>query len=155
MKSMLTAMTLLSVISTPTAAFAHHNGSISPYTGEREYRGWSGSRSRTCYEQRYKEVYIPGTSQSPGYVDYKRKTVPVPCYGDRYWRPRPNPPIRGIPVPDLAPQEDNNDCTQGAILGGILGGGIAGGISEDDAMIWSIPLGIVSGAIVGCEADGG
>ena len=153
MKSMLTAMTLLGVITTPTTAFAHHNGSINPTTGEREYRGWSGSRSRTCYEQRYKEVYIPGTSDSPGYVDYKRKTVAVPCYGDRYWRPpyRDKGP-RAVPVPR---EEDTNDCSEGAVLGGILGGGVAGAISESDAYIWSIPLGIVSGAIAGCEVDGG
>ena len=37
----------------------------------------------------------------------------------------------------------------------ILGGGAAAAMSEKDAMGWSIPLGVVSGALIGCQVDGG
>lgn len=52
-------------------------------------------------------------------------------------------------------KEDNNSCIEGTILGGIAGGGIAAGLSKGDAMPWSIPLGVVGGALVGCQIDGG
>ena len=144
MKSIVTAIALFAA----TPAFAHHNGYINPTTGEPErseyeYRGWSGwTSSRTCYEKKYKEVYRPGTANSPGYVDVYRTTVEVPCG----WRRSSPPSIRR----DTAPNECNED---GAFLGGILGGGVAAGISDPDAMAWSIPLGIVTGAITGCQID--
>ena len=148
MKSIVTAVALFAA----TPAFAHHNGYINPTTGQREYtddnyeyRGWSGGwRSpRKCYEKKYKEVYRPGTADSPGYVDVYRTTVEVPCGWSRYSAP---PTYRE----DNAPDECNEDA---AFLGGILGGGVAAGISDPDAMVWSIPLGIVSGAITGCQID--
>ena len=50
---------------------------------------------------------------------------------------------------------DDNSCIEGSILGGIAGGGIAAGLSKSDAMPWSIPLGVVSGVLIGCQVDGG
>ena len=67
----------------------------------------------------------------------------MPCGWSRYSAP---PTYRE----DNAPDECNEDA---AFLGGILGGGVAAGISDPDAMVWSIPLGIVSGAITGCQID--
>ncbi len=32
-----------------------------------------------CYRFQYREVYVPGTSQSPGYVDTSRDKIEVPC----------------------------------------------------------------------------
>ena len=92
MKSIVTAVALFAA----TPAFAHHNGYINPTTGQREYtddnyeyRGWSGGwrSSRKCYEKKYKEVYRPGTADSPGYVDVYRTTVEVPCGWSRYSAP--------------------------------------------------------------------
>lgn len=54
-----------------------------------------------------------------------------------------------------ARRTDDNSCIEGSILGGIAGGGIAAGLSKSDAMPWSIPLGVVGGALVGCQIDGG
>jgi len=50
---------------------------------------------------------------------------------------------------------DDNSCVEGTVLGGILGGGVAAGVSKSDAYAWSIPLGVVTGALVGCQVDGG
>ena len=50
---------------------------------------------------------------------------------------------------------DDNSCVEGSVLGGILGGGVAAGVSKSDAYAWSIPLGVVTGALVGCQVDGG
>ena len=65
-----------------------------------------------------------------------------------------------MPEVDPAPEsyhhdEDGNDCSQGAILGGIAGGGAGAALSRGDGRWWAIPLGIVSGAVVGCDIDGG
>ena len=107
MKSIVTAVALFAA----TPAFAHHNGYINPTTGQREYtddryeyRGWSGGwrSSRKCYEKKYKEVYRPGTADSPGYVDVYRTTVEVPCGWSRYSAP---PTYREDNAPD-----ECNDC---------------------------------------------
>ena len=50
---------------------------------------------------------------------------------------------------------DNNSCLEGSILGGILGGGAGAAASRGDGRLWAIPLGIVGGAMVGCQVDGG
>ena len=50
---------------------------------------------------------------------------------------------------------DDNSCAEGSLLGGILGGGIGAAASRQDGRLWAIPLGIVSGAMVGCQVDGG
>ena len=50
---------------------------------------------------------------------------------------------------------DENSCVEGSLLGGILGGGIGAAASRQDGRLWAIPLGIVSGAMVGCQVDGG
>ena len=50
---------------------------------------------------------------------------------------------------------DDNSCVEGTVIGGILGGGLAAGVSKSDAYAWSIPLGVVGGALVGCQVDGG
>lgn len=50
---------------------------------------------------------------------------------------------------------DDNSCIEGSILGGILGGGIGAAASRGDGRWWAIPTGIVGGALVGCQIDGG
>ena len=52
-------------------------------------------------------------------------------------------------------QVDNNDCSGGTVAGGILGGGAAAAMSRGDGRWWAIPLGVVGGAMVGCQIDGG
>jgi len=58
-------------------------------------------------------------------------------------------------VPHKHSKVDDNSCIEGSILGGIAGGGAGAALSRGDGRIWAIPLGIVSGALVGCQVDGG
>ena len=50
---------------------------------------------------------------------------------------------------------DNNSCVEGSILGGIAGGGLGAALSRDAGRLWAIPLGVVGGAMAGCQVDGG
>tara|TARA_B100001250_G_scaffold378068_1_gene367638 strand:- start:568 stop:1092 length:525 start_codon:yes stop_codon:yes gene_type:complete len=112
-------------------------------TSYRDYqRGYS--TERTCTRKEYREEYVPGTSYRPGYVKSWHDEVEVPC------NPRPRRPIY-----QREPSPDGNECSEGAILGGILGGGAAAAISQGDGRWWAIPLGIVSGSVIGCDIDGG
>lgn len=51
--------------------------------------------------------------------------------------------------------EDGNSCAEGSILGGIAGAGLGAALSRGDGRLWGIPAGIVGGALVGCQIDGG
>ena len=44
-------------------------------------RGYSASR--TCYKSEYREEYVPGTADNPGYIKSWNETVEVPCRGRR------------------------------------------------------------------------
>ncbi len=102
-------------------------------------RGFSSSR--TCTRNEYKEEYIPGTRNNPGYVKTWEETVEVPC-------PEVNPTTNQNKI-------DNNDCTEGKIAGGILGGGLATAISRGKDRWWAIPAGVIGGSMAGCQIDGG
>ena len=104
------------------------------------------SSSSTCTRKEYREEYVPGTARSPGYVKTWHDTVEVPCG----WRER-----RSTPPRERIPSPDGNECSEGAILGGILGGGAGAALSQGDGRWWAIPLGIVSGSVIGCDIDGG
>tara|TARA_B100000927_G_C16321068_1_gene411401 strand:+ start:229 stop:765 length:537 start_codon:yes stop_codon:yes gene_type:complete len=103
------------------------------------------SSSSVCTKQEYREEYIPGTARNPGYINSWYDTVEVPC------AVRPKSP----PVWQREPSPDGNECSEGAILGGILGGGAGAALSQGDGRWWAIPLGIASGAVIGCDIDGG
>ena len=51
--------------------------------------------------------------------------------------------------------DDGNDCTDGKVAGAILGGGAGAALSRDDGRWWAIPLGVVVGSKIGCDAAGG
>ena len=130
------------------------------YTGNDSQPGYSNQRS--CFKTEYREEYIPGTEDNPGYVKSWKDTVEVPCddvnpnVGWRNDTPydytRPNRPYyrRHVTV-----YEDTNDCTDGKIAGGLLGGGLGAAISRGDGRWWAIPLGAVVGSHIGCDIDGG
>ena len=102
-------------------------------------RGYSSSR--TCTRNEYREEYIPGTREDPGYVKKWEETVEVPCPG------------MGKKIDRK--EFDTNDCSEGTIAGGILGGGLATAISRGKDRWWAIPAGVVGGSMVGCQIDGG
>ena len=116
-------------------------------------QGQSGY-SNQCFEEVYREEYIPGTVNSPGRVRRWTEQKEVPCAGPV--RTYHNDGYRGGLVPPQRHNNvDNNSCVEGSILGGITGGALGGVAATQDNWIWSIPAGIVGGALVGCQIDGG
>ena len=116
------------------------------------------SHERTCFKSEYREEYVPGTEDSPGYVKSWKDTVEVPC--EDYPRD-PNPDIgrrssgtyrRHVTVYENV---DTNDCSDGTVAGALLGGGLAGFGSRGKDRWWAIPSGIIGGAMLGCAVDGG
>ena len=105
------------------------------------------SKSRTCYRSEYREEYVPGTENDPGYVKSWKETLEVPCDPDD---------VSGSKIIRKTVVEyDDNDCSEGTVIGGLLGGGLAGFGSRGKDRWWAIPTGIVGGAMVGCQMDGG
>ena len=107
------------------------------------------STSRNCFKTEYREEYIPGNADSPGYVQSFHETIEVPCkHSQESLR-------RGGYTRKTTIEFDNNDCSDGKIAGGLLGGGIGAALSRDDGRWWAIPLGAVLGSRIGCEIEGG
>lgn len=125
--------------------------------GPRRYSSRHGYASENkCYKTKYREEYIPGTSNNRGYVRTWREKKEIPCrkrrknhYHDHYYH-ETNPNV-GRKYYDY----DDNSCIEGSILGGIAGGGLGAALSRDAGRLWAIPLGIVGGAVAGCQVDGG
>tara|TARA_Y100001978_G_C23474313_1_gene328457 strand:- start:140 stop:529 length:390 start_codon:yes stop_codon:yes gene_type:complete len=117
--------------------------SVTPVFAEYQ-RGYS--QSRTCLKTEYREEYVPGTRENPGYIKTYNETIEVPC--DRSL-------TEGQVIRETTIQYDNNDCTDGKVAGAILGGGVGAALSRDDGRWWAIPLGIVTGSAIGCDLDGG
>ena len=107
------------------------------------------STSRNCFKTEYREEYIPGNSDSPGYVQSFHETIEVPCtHSSDSLR-------RGGYTRKTTIEYDSNDCSDGKIAGGLLGGGAAAAMSRGDGRWWAIPLGVVLGSRIGCELEGG
>ena len=104
------------------------------------------AKTRTCYKSVYKEEYVPGTEFDPGYVKSSKETIEVPCKDVA----SDSRIIRRTVV-----EYDTNDCSDGTIAGALLGGGLAGFGSRGKDRWWAIPTGILGGAMVGCQMDGG
>ena len=105
------------------------------------------SRTKTCYRTEYREEYIPGTEQDPGYVKSWKETVEFPCSNNKATIIRE----RSVEYREV----DENDCTDGKIAGALLGGGAAAAMSRGDGRWWAIPIGAVVGSKIGCDAAGG
>ena len=123
--------------------------------------GWS--HERTCFKSEYREEYIPGTEDNPGYVKSWKETVEVPCEDTpTHVHPDPHPDIgrqssrpsyrRHVTVYENV---DTNDCSDGTVVGGVLGGGLAGFGARGKDRWWAIPTGVIGGAMLGCAVDGG
>jgi len=119
--------------------------SSTPVVADEYQAGYSSSK--TCYRSEYREEYVPGTEDSPGYVRSWKETIEFPCDGNRTTTSRTRV--------ETYREHDTNDCTDGKIAGGILGGGIGAALSQGDGRWWAIPLGVVGGSMIGCDIDGG
>ena len=121
---------------------------LSPVAMATEIESQEGySKSRTCYRSEYREEYIPGTEDDPGFVRSFKETVEVTC--------DPDDVAEGRVYRKTVVEYDDNDCSEGTLIGGLLGGGLAGFGSRGKDRWWAIPTGIVGGAMVGCQMDGG
>ncbi len=90
---------------------------LSPVAMATEIESQEGySKSRTCYRSEYREEYIPGTEDDPGFVRSFKETVEVPV------------------------EYDDNDCSEGTLIGGLLGGGLAGFGSRGKDRWWAISI---------------
>ena len=119
---------------------------VSALAGEYQ-KGYSASRN--CFKTEYREDYIPGNADNPGYVQSFHETVEVPC------RSADDSLRNGGYTRKTTIEYDNNDCTDGKIAGGLVGGGVGAAISRGDGRWWAIPLGAVLGSRIGCEIEGG
>ena len=121
---------------TPVSASAEYVDSRSGY-----------AHTQKCYRSEYREEYIPGSEDNPGYVKSWKETIEYPC----------NTPDVGTrrQVIERVRKVDENDCTDGKVAGAILGGGIGAALSQDEGRWGAIPLGVVTGSAIGCDIDGG
>ena len=108
------------------------------------------SSSRTCFKTEYREEYIPGNENNPGYVKSWKETLEVPCNPEDVATDRTYQ--RHVTVYENV---DTNDCSDGTVAGALLGGGLAGFGSRGKDRWWAIPTGIIGGAMLGCAVDGG
>ncbi len=108
-----------------------------------DYRQGGGTQQTSCYETVYREEYIPGTRNNPGRVRRWNERVEVECESTSTYEEHSHSNV------------DDNSCIEGAIIGGIAGGGAGAALSRGDGRWWAIPLGVVSGTMVGCQIDGG
>tara|TARA_Y100001951_G_scaffold82245_1_gene70654 strand:- start:123 stop:605 length:483 start_codon:yes stop_codon:yes gene_type:complete len=108
------------------------------------------STTRKCYREQYREEYVPGTKDNPGYIKSWTDTIEYPCRRTRIERTPDN-----INRTRTYEEYDNNDCSDGKIAGALLGGGAAAAMSRGDGRWWAIPLGAVVGGTIGCDIDGG
>ena len=104
------------------------------------------SRTTQCFRDEYREEYIPGTKDSPGYVRNWTEKVEIACAN------KPNQ----IPTQETqAVDVDNNNCVEGSVIGGLLGAGLGAALSRKEGRWVGVPVGAAAGAVVGCQVDGG
>ena len=133
---------------------------VMPTPALADYSRDGGVKSTTCIKKVYREEYIPGTGPSnPGRVRswYERKKVPCKGHGHAHKSARRTHyhPTWIEPREHEHGKVDDNSCIEGSIIGGIAGGAAGGTLATKKNWIWSIPLGVVGGAMVGCQVDGG
>ena len=95
-------------------------------------------KSVTCTRTEWREEYIPGTKSNPGTVRGYEVVVEIPCGGQ-----------------SQVEKIDDNDCSEGSLIGGILGAGLALSSSRGKDKFWAVPAGGTVGALIGCQVDGG
>tara|TARA_B100000085_G_scaffold141525_1_gene128807 strand:- start:1220 stop:1642 length:423 start_codon:yes stop_codon:yes gene_type:complete len=140
MKTALAAIVMATSLTVPAEA-GHRHGRV--------------YRDEICTKTIYEEIYRPprslGNPSPRGQIFSESYDIEVPCKRrHKHYHYYETPRVQ--PVPD---KPDTNDCREGTAIGALLGGAGAAAISENDAYIWSIPLGIVGGAMAGCQIDGG
>jgi hypothetical protein len=136
------------VLLSASPVFAGQTRGYSPSYSNDYQEGYS--ETTTCYKEQYREEYVPGTAESPGYIKSWTDTIEYPCKRTRIERTPDN-----IHRSRTYEEYDTNDCSDGKIAGALLGGGAAAALSRGDGRWWAIPLGAVVGGTIGCDINGG
>ena len=110
------------------------------------------SEQNTCFREEYREEYVPGTANNPGYIKSWTDTIEYPCSRRRV-DSTPENTTRTRRYDEY--EVDNNDCSEGSVAGALLGGGLAGFGSRGKDRWWAIPSGAIVGSMLGCQIDGG
>ena len=133
------------ILLSASPTFASQRPGYSPSYSQEGY-----SETTTCFKEQYREEYVPGTKDSPGYIKSWTDTIEYPCKRTKVRRTPDN-----INRTRTYEEYDTNDCSDGKIAGALLGGGAAAAMSRGDGRWWAIPLGAVVGGTIGCDIDGG
>ena len=136
------------VLLSASPVFASQRYGYTPSYSQNYQEGYSTTKK--CYSQEYREEYVPGTADSPGYIKSWTDTIEYPCKRTRVERTPDN-----INRTRTYEEYDQNDCSDGKVAGALLGGGAAAAMSRGDGRWWAIPLGAVIGGTIGCDIDGG
>ena len=137
LKPFLTSL-LIGTLSTPLV------GVISTEAQTISQPGYSSTTQ--CFRDEYKEKYVPGTKDRPGYVHSWTEKVEIACS---------DLPTQSSTQKPQNDDIDKNDCRQGSVIGGILGAGLGAALSRKEGRWVGVPVGAAAGAMVGCQVDGG
>ena len=128
-----------------------------PVNAHESQRGYT--TKRTCYKETYREEYVSGTKESPGYVKSYSDRVEVPCspmarVHHHHYRPTYTYSRKRFYQPTNTERVSRSNtssrsCNSSRTTGGLLGGGLAAALTKKDAYGWAIPLGAVVGMGVG------
>ena len=106
------------------------------------------SKTSKCFKDEYREEYVPGTKEKPGYVKKWSEKVEIPCK-------RPIAAEGISPKRTASEKVDDNSCIEGSVIGGLLGAGAGAALSRGNVRWIGVPVGAAAGALVGCQVDGG
>ena len=87
------------------------------------------SETTTCFKEQYREEYVPGTKNSPGYIKSLTDTIEYPCRRTKVRRTPDN-----INRTRTYEEYDTNDCSDGKIAGALIGGGAGAAMSRGDGL---------------------
>ena len=66
------------------------------------------SRTTECFRDEYRDEYVPGTKDSPGYIRNWTEKVKIACADKPIQAPRQEPQAADV---------DNNSCVEGSVIG--------------------------------------
>ena len=110
--------------------------------------------SNKCFRNEYREQYIPGSFENPGYVKSWRETIEVPCYKisnlykkNNYITTDGSHKYKSYErrLSQSGLKKRNTCKSSNKTIGGLIGGSTAAALSSKDAYAWTIPLGAVLG----------
>ena len=147
LKAKLVASAVL-LVSVASPALASHR---SPYVIDR----YSYMRDRdwaTCTKE---EVHVTLYSDGTSMKEFRRHPWQRCINKHRHGHHHHHSSVRPVRPQQKQQKTDDNSCIEGSIIGGIAGGGLGAALSRGDGRWWAIPTGIVGGALVGGQVDGG